>query len=362
MANSEITKVDQNLAPVEIHSEGMKSYDINQPPFRIYGLCRSEGETDFKRLPHDLALSIPSDGIKWLYTHTSGGRIRFKTDSQRFILRCTWNVCGRMDHMPLTGSSCFDLYVNGVFHNVFRPGVGADGKAPLPLDQGYESTISFPDRQMRDILIHFPLYNNITDVRLALEEDAQLLPGEEYLPEKPVVYYGSSITQGGCASHGGNAYPAIIARQLNMDYINLGFSGNCKAEVEMANYIAGLEMSVFVYDYDHNAPTPQYLAETHERLFKTLRKAQPELPVVMISRADHPSNEDAYARKAIIRQTYDNAVAAGDQNVYFLDGETFYQNVGVDLCTVDGCHPTDLGFWCMAVSIGDQLKKILKKD
>ena len=88
-----------------------------------------------------------------------------------------------------------------------------------------------------------------------------------YVVEKPIVFYGSSITEGGCASRVTNAYPALLSKWLNADYINLGFSGSAKGEIPVAEFIAEQSMSAFVYDYDHNAPNPEHLAATHEAFF-----------------------------------------------------------------------------------------------
>lgn len=354
-----ITAIDRNLAPVEVSCEGMKNYDINQPPFRLYGLSRESGECDYKRLPHKLVQSIENSGLKNLYTNTAGLRLRFRTNSKKLILRCTWDERTVFDHMPMTGVSCFDLYADGQYCNVLRPGILQNQQFPIPLEEGYETLYEFPDCRMRDLVLNFPLYNNITALSIALDEQATVLSGGEYTHRLPIVYYGSSITQGGCASHAGNSYQAIISRRLNADFLNLGFSGSCKAEPEMAEYLASVNMSLFVYDYDHNAPDVAYLEKTHEPLFRTIREKQPHLPVLMISAADTVFGDTQSARRDVIRRTYENARNAGDRNVYFLDGETIYRDVGVDLCTVDGCHPNDLGFWCMANAIEEQIKSIL---
>ncbi len=216
------------------------------------------------------------------------------------------------------------------------------------------------EKKIRNIEINFPLYNAVSEVYIGLDEDAKVLQGEKYVSKPPIVYYGSSITQGGCTSHPGNAYPNIISRRLNRDFINLGFSGSCKDELVMAEYIATLDMSVFVYDYDYNAGTAEYLEKTHEPFYKLFRKLKPDVPVVFITVADK-SFSNIEKRKQIIYNTYQNAVNSGDKNVYFIDGQTMYENVGYDLCTVDNCHPNDLGFWYMANSIGKVLDNILNK-
>lgn len=358
MSQTDIARVDKNFAAPEVHEAGMKFYDINRPPFRLYGLYREADETDYKRLPHRVAASVDNPSVKRLYTNTSGGRIRFRTDSSRIILRCFWPSRCQFSHMPMSGTSCFDLYADGVYCNVLFP-EAKQSEHSIPIENGYQSCCCFEDARMRDILIHFPLYNDVSQVFIAVEEQAQVLAGEEYARPGTIVYYGSSITQGGCASHAGNAYPAILSRRLNMDYLNLGFSGGCRAEPEIASYLAGLPMRALVYDYDYNAPNAEFLQKTHEALFRTFRQAQPDTPVLIVSAADRAFGSDIEKRKAVIRKTYENALAAGDRNVCFLDGQTIYDPVGWDLCTVDRCHPTDLGFWCMANAVGRHLEAIL---
>jgi len=174
-----------------------------------------------------------------------------------------------------------------------------------------------------------------------------------------VVAESSSITQGACASRPGNCYQNIITRRLDCDYINLGFSGSAKAEPEIAEYIAGLDMSLFVYDYDHNATKLEYLQDTHERMFKTIRERQPDLPIVMVSKPAPKPTEAVIKRRDVIMQTYLNARAAGDEKVWFVDGSTMLQLFGGDNGTVDGVHPNTLGMMCMAQTIGDVMARIL---
>lgn len=123
----------------------------------------------------------------------------------------------------------------------------------------------------------------------------------------------------------------------------------------MAEYIAGIEMCAFVFDYDYNAPNAEHLRNTHEKFFKIVREANPKLPIIMLSQHSDRIPE-AEERRRIIFDTYNNAVKNGDNNVYCIDGFTLFPNRD---CTVDGCHPTDLGFWFMAEKIGDVLAKIL---
>lgn len=140
---------------------------------------------------------------------------------------------------------------------------------------------------------------------------------------------------------------------LDCDYINLGFSGSARGEQLIADYIAGLDMSVFVCDYDHNTPNPKHLSNTHMKLYETVRKANPELPVIFVSKPDFENGEEeSIQRRSIVFNTYMQALGKGDKNVYYIDGKSLFGSQGRDSCTVDSCHPNDLGFMRMAEIIG----------
>ena len=118
-------------------------------------------------------------------------------------------------------------------------------------------------------------------------------------------------------------------------------------------------MSIFVYDYDYNAPNEEHLKNTHEKMFKAIRELHLDLPIIIMSAPRWYCNETFEKRKKAIEQTYKNAISAGDKNVYFLDGKALMalcENNG----TVDNCHPTDLGFFSMAKAVGDVIERIWK--
>ena len=175
------------------------------------------------------------------------------------------------------------------------------------------------------ILVGMPSCGKSTLGRLAAERcgfaffdaDAELEPAEDYTYTKPILYYGSSITQGGCANRPGTSYQAIIHRSIDADYINLGFSGSCLAEDAMLDYISNLDMSVFVYDYDHNAPTPEFLEKTHEPFYKKLRERRPDLPIIMVS-APTMTGGMWTVRREHIKSNYEKGIAAGDKNLVCL--------------------------------------------
>ena len=246
----------------------------------------------------------------------------------------------------MTGYAGFDLYSDNNYVKTFRP--------HPDMEEGYESVLDLPEG-LKEITINMPLYSNVRELYIGLDENAVIEAPEPYVNEKPVVYYGSSVTQGGCASRPGMSYQAIISRRFNCDYINLGFSGSAKAEAEIVEYIKNLEMSVFVYDYDYNAPTAEHLQNTHEKLFKAVRSVHPDIPIIIATRPKITVDEND-ERGRIIKNTFDNAVASGDKNVYFITGKELMAMCGNE-GTVDGCHPTDFGFASMAKGFGNIIEK-----
>ena len=125
----------------------------------------------------------------------------------------------------------------------------------------------------------------------------------------------------------------------------------------MVDYVAGLDMSIFVYDYDHNAPTVEHLRSTHEKMFKAIRSENPNIPIIMMSRPKAILTDVEKYRRKIVETTYQNAVAKGDQNVYFLDGPALMKLCGNE-GSVDNCHPNDYGFVSMAEAVGEVIEKI----
>ena len=347
----DFSQIDKNFAvQTKIDRTGLHFYDVEQAPFRVYGVKMENGR--YRRLPEDVARSV-SEGVTLLHTHTTGGRVRFVTDSPRIAVHAAMGGVEHSPHFAFTGKCGFDIYQDGVYRKTFLP--------PVDMKDGFESVIETRLTKKAEIVIHFPLYASVKRLYIGIEEGSALETASDYALKAPVVYYGSSITQGGCASRPGNSYQNIQSRLLDFDHINLGFSGNAKAEDAIADYIAGLDMSAFVYDYDHNAPTTEHLEKTHEKMFKRIRAAHPMLPILILPRPKYYLSSDEPERLEIIKRTYDNAVAAGDQNVYFVDGHDFYTAHGKRDCLVDHTHPNDLGMWCMAKGIEPQLQAVLEK-
>lgn len=350
---SKLEQIDKNFLSPPVDTTGMREWDVRRAPFSIHGLYRPERGA-FRRMPQEVADRV-NGGVAELCRRTSGGRIRFRTDSTRFVIRYVMPSVTSFRHMPFSGTTCFDLYANGQHFHVFFPEAPQESADGIVLQGLVEISLA----GMKDILIHFPLYNEVTDVSLLLPAEATVLPAVPYTYPLPVVFYGSSITQGACASRGGTAYPAQLSRRLDTDFINLGFSGNCRAEEAMADYLITLPMSVLVFDYDHNAPDAAFLENTHEAFYRRIRAARPDLPILFATASDYTIPEERDRRRAVIFRTYENAVADGDRLVGIVDGKQTYCTVGEDSCRVDHTHPNDLGMWCMANAFEPLLKRFL---
>ncbi len=354
-----LSDLDKNFAPEELNRDDTVFYDARKTPFAIYGLYHPQTEAEFRRMP-DTAAARVSIGVRELAKNTAGGRIRFKTDSSFIAIRADMPPFFPMDNMPLLAQS-FGLYINrggeSTYFGSFRYNFDK-----MMQGEGITSILNLPplpDGEVRDITVYFPLYASVKNLWIGLENGAKLLPGDTYRREKPVVFYGSSITQGGCASHPGNSYQGFLSRRFDFDYINLGFSGNAKGEDAMAAYIAALDMSMFVYDYDHNAPTLEHLRSTHEKLFRTVRAAHPDIPIIFMTAPNFDGASEGRAlRRNLIFENYTRAFSEGDRNLFFVDGERMFGGDCRDACTVDGCHPNDLGFYRMADAVGAVMKCI----
>ncbi len=354
-----IEKIDKNFdLRQKINVDGAKVYDIPSHCFSLFGVYFDALADRFVRMASKVAAKI-SAGVYSLNMHTAGGRLCFSTDSSFLQLAVRYSVFTEMSHMPLTGSggfSLFEMTENGERHVAnFTPIHQTD-------KNGYVASVSLGKGGMRQYVLYFPLYNQVNRLSLALEGGAKVEPWNPYRNLAPILYYGSSITQGGCASRPDNSYQALIAKRNNIDFINLGFSGNAKAEKEMVAYLGGVNCSLFVCDYDHNAPTVEYLAATHFTLYQQFRKAQPTTPILFLSRPDiYRGNEGAVEREKIVKATYLKAKRQGDENVYFLSGKSFYGKRPCWEFAVDGCHPTDYGFAVMADKIYKKMLTIDKK-
>lgn len=348
---TKLAQLDKNFA-VRAETDGLCYRDVAQFPELYYGLFW-DVETGFYRMPAEDAAMINRQ-VSELAPCTAGGRLRFVTDSRRIALRVQLQHIFGSANMAYIGTAGFDLYEKVDGQWLFRCSFAPEE------EEIYAGSWEFPTAEERALLIHFPLYAGVKKLELGLCPEASLIP-LPYSNALPVVFYGSSITQGGCASRPGCAYTACVSRWLDIDYRNLGFSSGAKAEDAMIDYLQKQPMCMLVLDYDHNAPNPAYLEKTHYPLYEKLRKALPEIPILLTSAPIANPNAEWLARREIICSTYTKALADGDDRINFVDGTQMFVPEAAQECMVDIYHPNDMGMYYMARAFAKKVHQLQEK-
>jgi len=287
----------------------------------------------------------------WDLSHDSAGMcLRFMTEATSISIRWTLRKKNlAMPHMPATGVSGIDLYMRTVnsrwtFVKNGRPSAKSN-EATFGVTSGTE------------YMLYLPLYNGVESIHVGVPKDKALLkpiesPGAQ---NKPIVFYGTSITQGGCASRPGMACTAIVRRQLDLPVLNLGFSGNGKMEPEIADLLAELNPAVYVLDCLWNM-RPKEVSERVAPFVRTLRSVRPNTPI-LLAEDSSVSNTTPTEKGAILRQIYEDLKTEGIPNLYFLSNRDMLGTDGDG--TVDGCHPNDIGMMRQAAVFSKSLAAIL---
>ena len=216
-----IEEIDKNLKTSEIDGCDLVFCDVKNPPFSVSGLLVPD---ELRRLPR---LTGVYDGVNILSQNTAGGKVRFSTNSPYIAVYAEIGDACHMGHMAISGSCGFDLYrlCDGEeqFVGAYIPPTGiVHGQTHFHSIKKVSHTFT----EMTAYTLYMPLYNGVKTLHIGLAPGSAIEKGADFLMEKPIVYYGSSITQGGCASRPGNAYPSLITHKLNVNHINLGFSGS----------------------------------------------------------------------------------------------------------------------------------------
>lgn len=354
----EISRLDKNFRTVLPDENGFLFRDVTLEPFAVEGLpWFQENNHEWNRLPNSFTANDVPEEILILSKHTSGVCVRFQTDSAQLMLRARLSNGCWLSHMPFAASCGFDSYrklaaENLLYNHTVQPAYQQqDLNALLGVN---------PEKQLSEWCIQFPMYCGVEKVEIGLLEGSTLLPPKPHRIKNPILFYGASITQGACASRPGNNYATMLCRELDAEQINLGFSGNGKGDFAIAEEIGKLKLSMLIYNYDvPGTEKPELPAKT---FFSIIRKAQPELPVIMLPKW-------YYGRRRIITSHNDVAhamrclgIEPNDQNVWFIDKAAIFGYDMYDACTVDGTHPNDLGFYRMYKQMLPTLQQILDKN
>ena len=298
-----------------------------------------------------------SGSVQTLAHHSSGGRVRFKTDAAQISIEVTTKNASRMQHMTWVGSMGCDVYVGSGKNRVYVNSVQPYGDASA---NTYMRTINLP-AGTKEVEINLPLYAGIQAMNIGFPAGASLGSPDPYMIEDPIVFYGHSMTQGCSASRPGMSYPQIVTRALDANLVNMGFSGAAKGETIVAESIAKIKMSAFVMDYDCNASVDQ-LRATHYNFYKIIRNAHPDIPIVLVSTVTEYYKRtiaEAQTRRQIILDTYNRAKAEGDDNVYFINGSDIVPEGYRGDLLIDNAHMNDLGMFSLANAIYPVLKGAL---
>jgi len=349
----------------ETDEKGVAWYDVRG--IGVEGQGWKDTASPFDRLPAR-AKELVRPPVWSLSQHSAGLCVRFVTDATEIHARWTLRSTNlAMNHMPATGVSGLDLYVNtktvddpsGEFRwlAVGRPSA-KENSARL---------VSGIPNGTREYILYLPLYNGVESVEIGVPKDSSIWKSKPRRSGlKPIIFYGTSITQGGCASRPGMVHTGILGRWLDAPVINLGFSGNGRMEAEVATLMSELDVSVFVIDCLPNMSSAGVASRT-EPLVSILRETHPKTPIVLVEDRSYTDSfllaskrERNLASRAALKAVFDRLVKDGDTNLYYIPGEDLIGDDGEG--TVDSSHPTDLGFLRQSEEFSKVLRPILESQ
>ncbi|MCK9179516.1 MAG: SGNH/GDSL hydrolase family protein [Bacteroides sp.] len=344
-----------------IISLGLKAQYVyhNAEEFPLYGKISDNTELHFERLDKSLKDKVSRPYLWFLSKNTAGLAVRFKTNSKNLAFK--WEVVNNatMNHMAPTGIKGLDLYCfkegKWKFVNCARPSDNHKSEAVLSAQK--EVAVS-------EYMVYLPLYDGIKQLEIGVDSLAFIADPEIESPrrDKSIVWYGTSIAQGGCASRPGMAHTNILSRWLDCEIFNLGFSGNGQLDYEIAEFFVQSDASLFVLDCMPNV-WEQKVYENLENFYNIIRAKHPTTPILFVQNPwfslmefDEGSYNSLVTKDKALDEVYAK-IKNKDPNVYYHNSKDFLGDDGE--ATVDGIHYTDLGFHRCAEAMYPMLKKIL---
>ena len=328
----------------------------------VEGKGWSETTRFYDRFPAKAELTIPKP-VWNLSRHSAGMLVRFETDAAAIHAR--WSLLSAslaIPHMPATGVSGLDLYARDEQGRDRWLAVAKPDKQKMELKL-VDKVDPLPGGKRRLYTLYLPLYNGTDSLEIGVDARASFEPVAPR-KEKPLVFYGTSILHGACASRPGMPFVAILGRRLNKPTINLGFSGNGRMEPEVGALLAELDPCLYAIDCLPNMSAEQ-VAERSAPLVRQLRKARPETPILLVEDRSFTSSpflkgsRDGHAaRRAAFRKAHGNLTAEGVKGLGYLEGEGILGDDGEG--ATDGSHPNDLGMVRYADAYEREMKKFLK--
>ena len=329
-------------------------------------------ESPYDRLPISYKEKV-REPVWDLSKASAGITVRFHSNSTSINLK--WTVLNDLDmsHMAATGIKGIDLYTK--YNNKWRyvttagalVGLKTYQNKSIPADSINEyELIKNMTPEFREYKLFLPLYDGVTKLEVGIDSVASI---EKATPSavKPIVFYGTSITQGGCASRPGMAHTNIISRKLDVDCINYGFSGNGRMETPIVELISEIDARFYVIECLQNMDSER-VSERVKPLVDIIRTKHPHTPIVLVENMmyttaflDHTEETRLIQENAALKNEYDKIIKSGTPNIFYIkDNKDFLvDNEG----TVDGVHLTDLGFLRYADYLMENFKKFkLIKD
>jgi len=354
------TAAAESIDPSVEGVDGLSWHDIRH--LDVEGKGWTDTKSFYDRLPAKAEAAV-REPVWDLSRHSAGMCVRFITDANEIQAR--WELRSKslaMPHMPATGVSGLDLYVKGTDGKWKWLAVGRPTQFPV----NSATLVKDIPEGTREYLLYLPLYNGVSSVEIGVPEGSAIRKADPY-PEgrKPIVFYGTSITQGGCASRTGMVHTAILGRRFHYPVINLGFSGNGRMEPEMADLLAELDPSVYVLDCLPNM-NGQMVAERLAPFVKRLRELHPETPILLVEDRTYcdaflvtSRRQQNVENRRELHRAYSRLQSEGVKHLHYLSGDRLLGDDRDNLATVDGSHPTDLGFMRQADAFYEVLKSIL---
>lgn len=356
---SDLQQLDPSTTLERADANGISWLDPRTPPVRLVGFPWIDEDRVYRRLPVKPEWAIREE-IDRLADSTSGGQIQFQTDSPKILIRVRLQKASGMNHMPATGQSGFDLYIGQAPKQLYLSTTKFKARATE-----YEVALFTGSKINRHFTLNFPLYNGVKSVEIGIIGGSTVTSPAPYTYDGRIVVYGTSVTQGGCAPRPGMSYSNILSRRINAEFVNLGFSGNGIGEPELAKLINAIPRKrLVILDYEGNAGAT--IRESLGPFVDILRAEDKDIPILVQSKIRYAAelhDPDRLKSAEAIAEFQQDFVklrrAAGDLNIHFLNGGSFFGN-RADECTVDGVHPTALGFMKIADAVEPVVNRILQ--
>ena len=329
----DIRDIDINMKENETESDETTTYyNLNNSYLR--GRAFNSG---FSRLRDN---DYVSENVNRLKHHTSGINIDFKTNSNTISIKATVDSAAYMVHMTAIGQIGFDLYVKRNEKFVFI------GTTKINKPSYNVTLVTGLDEGTHDFRLYFPLYIGVKSAYIGVDNGSDFTFIKE--EKEKIVIYGTSISQGGCATRPGMSYTSILDRMLNYEFINLGFSGSAHLEEEMADILNEIPMKYLILEVEAN----NTLAGLKEKLPKFINKLKIE-NIILISHFPYAYTLVNKHQKEILEEacTFQRNI----EHVTFIDGRSLLAEVDYDEM-VDGVHLTDLGFYFVSKGLLEYLK------